>query len=269
MENQRNKGFPASANIDQDTNLMNVSVQGHSTVGSMVVANVVHQNTYQAETRRKTEQELKSEREEVIDKLAKATKAVYRNYAKFTLPFCDIKCEMDSLYINVYCEETEDESLFSQQPQLNVPVQPVAEPELPVDSVAEPGDADADDLELREVSDIEGIDLGGIDLGGADEYFEESESEEETIEPGQVKEYRHFKMVLLDEFKKGKKRIIIKGDGGVGKSTASRKICLDFSRGDDEMCVQFRVIVQVDLKTIDLKRKDPSLLIFRAIQKVK
>ena len=52
----------------------------------------------------------------------------------------------------------------------------------------------------------------------------------------------------------------------MGKTTASMKLCLDWSRGDEELTRCFDVIVRVDLKTVQLESSNSVKLMAKAIE---
>ena len=114
----------------------------------------------------------------------------------------DLKCNMDEVYINIQCEQTQDDDrCFSpRQPSRTKP------------------------------------------------------------------EFEGFKAMLTNQMEAGNRRFVIVGDGGMGKTTASKKICLDWSRKDVELTRCFDAIVRVDLKTVELEHPNSILLMAKAIE---
>jgi hypothetical protein len=76
----------------------------------------------------------------------------------------------------------------------------------------------------------------------------DSESEDEPVQENSGKEIKTFHRfeVLIEEQFQANKKIIISGIGGIGKTTASKMYCLDWSNGNHLKNVS--ALIRIDLK---------------------
>ena len=76
---------------------------------------------------------------------------------------------------------------------------------------------------------------------------------------------KSFEESLIDLIQSGKKRIVMEGDGGIGKTTATKKLCLDWARDQGPLKECFDAVVRVDLKRIEMGKPDPTEMIVKAV----
>ena len=76
---------------------------------------------------------------------------------------------------------------------------------------------------------------------------------------------KSFEESLIHLIQAGKKRIVMEGDGGIGKTTASKMLCLDWARDQGPLKECFDAVVRVDLKRIEMGKPDPTEMIVKAV----
>jgi hypothetical protein len=173
-----------------------------------------------------------------------------KTYAKLKLPGSNIEFDLKQLFIRLHCDfepgltigGDEDEASGNQET-------------LPSASNPAPSNVSESEPDLYRVTSslqTASITESLVNSESEDESEAEntydSESEDEPVQENSGKEIKTFHRfeVLIEEQFQANKKIIISGIGGIGKTTASKMYCLDWSDGNHLKNIS--ALIRLDLK---------------------